>query len=65
MRKIITLVFGLAVSFPLLAEIPLETLGVETFKNAGPHGVLINSHAARAEIFNADTGSSSNPDLYW
>jgi len=56
MRIIITLVLGLTVSFAAFAEIPSESLGTETFKDAGPHGILINSHAARAEIFNADTG---------
>ena len=56
MRIIITLVFGLVVCLPVSAEIPTETLGTETFKDAGPHGILINSHAARAEIFNPDTG---------
>lgn len=51
------LIFSLTVSLPVLAEIEAETLTVETFKDAGPHGILVNSLFSNvAEIFDADTG---------
>jgi methylamine dehydrogenase heavy chain len=51
------LLFGLIVSLPAIAEIKPETLTVETFKDAGPHGILVNSlFGDLAEIYNADTG---------
>ncbi len=56
-RTIAILVFSLAIPLPVLAEIETETLTVETFKDAGPHGILVNSLFSNvAEIFNADTG---------
>ena len=57
LRSISILVLGLAFSFPVLAEIEVETLTTETFKDAGPHGILVNSLFSNvAEIFDADTG---------
>lgn len=50
-------IFGLVLSPPTSAEVELETLNVETFKDAGPHGILVNSlFSSVAEIFDADTG---------
>jgi methylamine dehydrogenase heavy chain len=52
-------VLGLIFSLPLSssAEIKPETLSVETFKDAGPHGIMVNSlFSDVAEIYNADTG---------
>ncbi|MFP6807358.1 MAG: amine dehydrogenase large subunit [Pseudomonadales bacterium] len=46
-----------SLGIPVLAEIKSESLTVETFKNAGPHGILVNSlFSSSAEIFDADTG---------
>ena len=57
MRTITILMLGMAISLPVLAEIEAETLTTETFKDAGPHGVLVNSlFSSVAEIFDADSG---------
>jgi methylamine dehydrogenase heavy chain len=57
MRNTIIIALSLFASLPLLAEIKPETLSVETFKDAGPHGILVNSlFSDVAEIYNADTG---------
>jgi methylamine dehydrogenase heavy chain len=54
---ILMLILGLAISLPVLADIETETLTTETFKDAGPHGILVNSlFSSVAEIFDADTG---------
>lgn len=56
MRIATILAITLLATFPVLAEITPEKLGVESFKDAGPHGILINYISNRAEIFNADSG---------
>ena len=50
------LLFGLQISFIANAEIAAEALRTETFHGAGAHGVLVNSFANRAVIYDADTG---------
>ncbi len=57
MQKKATLIFALAVTLPVLAEIEPETLTVDTFNDAGPHGILVNSLFSNvAEIYDADSG---------
>jgi len=50
------LLLGLQISFTANAEIASETLVAETFDGAATHGVLVNSFANRAVIYDADTG---------
>ncbi len=56
-RTWVLLATSLVFSYSIPAEIKPETLTVETFKDAGPHGILVNSlFSDIAEIYNADTG---------
>lgn len=55
-RFFIYLCLGLTVATNGYAQIQPERMTVETFKNAGPHGVLVNGFTNSAYIYNADTG---------
>ncbi len=47
----------LFVMHPLRADITTETLKVEEFNGAGPHGILVMNFENKAEIYDADTGA--------